>query len=140
MQPDSETGDGRPRTGDGPGTEDRGPHPDYPAAHSMDTFWFAVDRDGHVAMFSSGEAGAVPVEGYLGEEWGETLEGLKKLPGAVKAEKGEDDDFEGVLNHGVFYYSHDKTENILAGPYTQTKPTQPVKIDQLHPTVREVVE
>jgi hypothetical protein len=26
----------------------------------MDTTWFAVDRDGHVACFSSGEAGAVP--------------------------------------------------------------------------------
>jgi hypothetical protein len=34
--------------------------PDYPAAHSMDTTWFAVDRDGHVAVFDSGEAGAVP--------------------------------------------------------------------------------
>jgi hypothetical protein len=33
---------------------------DYPAAHSMDTVWFAVDRDGHVAFFDSGEAGAVP--------------------------------------------------------------------------------
>jgi hypothetical protein len=34
---------------------------DFPAAHSMDTEWFAVDRDGHVAYFNSGEAGAVPV-------------------------------------------------------------------------------
>lgn len=33
---------------------------DFPAAHSMDTHWFAVDRDGHVASFQSGEAGAVP--------------------------------------------------------------------------------
>lgn len=33
---------------------------DYPAAHSMDCQWFAVDRDGHVAVFESGEAGAVP--------------------------------------------------------------------------------
>jgi hypothetical protein len=33
---------------------------DYPAAHSMDTAWYAVDRDGHVAFFWSGEAGAVP--------------------------------------------------------------------------------
>lgn len=32
---------------------------DYPAAHSMDTEWFAVDCDGHVALFSSGENGAV---------------------------------------------------------------------------------
>jgi hypothetical protein len=33
---------------------------DYPAAHSMNTSWFAVDRDGHVAMFDSRQAGAVP--------------------------------------------------------------------------------
>jgi hypothetical protein len=33
---------------------------DYPAAHSMDTAWYAVDRDGHVAFFWSGESGAVP--------------------------------------------------------------------------------
>src|SRR5262245_34461096 len=33
---------------------------DFPAAHSTDTTWFAVDRDGHVACFDSGEAGDVP--------------------------------------------------------------------------------
>ncbi len=33
--------------------------PDFPAAHSMDTAWCAVDRDGHVALFDSGENGAV---------------------------------------------------------------------------------
>lgn len=35
--------------------------PDYPAAHSMDTAFFAVDRDGCVAQFGTGEAGCVPV-------------------------------------------------------------------------------
>jgi hypothetical protein len=40
---------------------------DYPAAHSMDTTWFAVDRDGLVAAFDSGEAGAVPDPAYLGD-------------------------------------------------------------------------
>jgi hypothetical protein len=35
---------------------------DFPAAHSMDTAFFAVDRDGHVALFDTGEAGAVPTE------------------------------------------------------------------------------
>ena len=34
------------------------------AAHSMDTDWFAVDEDGHVGLFESGEAGAVP-EAFL---------------------------------------------------------------------------
>ncbi len=33
---------------------------DFPAAHSMDTEWFAVDDQGQVALFYSGEAGAVP--------------------------------------------------------------------------------
>jgi hypothetical protein len=37
------------------------PEADFPAAHSMDTSWFAVDRDGHIAVFDSGEAGAVPI-------------------------------------------------------------------------------
>jgi hypothetical protein len=41
---------------------------DFPAAHSMDTLWFAIDRDGHVACFGSGEAGAVPSEAFAGEE------------------------------------------------------------------------
>jgi hypothetical protein len=31
-----------------------------PAAHSMDTHWFAIDGLGHVAMFASGELGLVP--------------------------------------------------------------------------------
>jgi hypothetical protein len=38
------------------------PTPDYPAAHSMDSCWFAVDRDGHIAYFDTGEAGAKPAE------------------------------------------------------------------------------
>lgn len=33
---------------------------EFPAAHSMDTEWFAVDAHGHVGYFDSGEAGAVP--------------------------------------------------------------------------------
>jgi len=33
---------------------------DFPATHSMDTDWFAVDERGEVAVFESGEAGAVP--------------------------------------------------------------------------------
>jgi hypothetical protein len=33
---------------------------DFPAAHSMDTVWWGVDSEGHVALFVTGEAGAVP--------------------------------------------------------------------------------
>ena len=35
--------------------------PDFPAAHSMDTVWFAVDEAGHVAAFDTGEDGVAPV-------------------------------------------------------------------------------
>lgn len=49
---------------------------DYPAAHSMDTMWFALDEEGHVALFDSGEAGAVPHDAYEGEDWGPTLDAL----------------------------------------------------------------
>ncbi len=41
---------------------------DFPAAHSMDTTWFAVDREGHVACFDTGEAGAVPAAAFGGDE------------------------------------------------------------------------
>ncbi|MGK7942649.1 MAG: hypothetical protein AB4062_21315 [Crocosphaera sp.] len=37
---------------------------DYPAAHSMDTTWFAVDKEGNLALFDSGEGGAVPYSNY----------------------------------------------------------------------------
>jgi hypothetical protein len=33
---------------------------DFPAAHSMDTIWFAADQDGHVAGLQSNDAGAAP--------------------------------------------------------------------------------
>lgn len=34
---------------------------DYPAAHSMDCTWWAIDRDGAVAVFDTWEAGARPI-------------------------------------------------------------------------------
>jgi hypothetical protein len=33
---------------------------DYPAAHSMDTAWFAVDQEGNIGLFSTSEDGALP--------------------------------------------------------------------------------
>jgi hypothetical protein len=48
---------------------------DFPAAHSMDTEWFAVDRDGRVAVFNSGENGLVP-EGVHGHDWGDAGDDL----------------------------------------------------------------
>lgn len=33
---------------------------EFPAAHSMDTTWFAAHANGHIAAFQTGEAGSVP--------------------------------------------------------------------------------
>jgi hypothetical protein len=44
----------------------------------MDTAWFAVDRDGHVAVFESGEAGAVPTVAHLGEDYWDMLDALRQ--------------------------------------------------------------
>lgn len=53
---------------------------DFPAAHSMDTTWFAIDSNGHVAAFESGEAGCVPQDAYLGEDHGEVTDEVHDLP------------------------------------------------------------
>ena len=41
---------------------------DFPAAHSMDTQWFAVDKNGLVGYFSTGSAGAVPMTAHCPED------------------------------------------------------------------------
>lgn len=41
----------------------RTPQVDYPAAHSMDTYWFAVDDAGEVAFMSTSEPGPAPKRG-----------------------------------------------------------------------------
>jgi len=46
--------------------------PDYPAAHSMDTYWFAVDSEGQIGFFETGEPGPVPINARSdegGHEW-----------------------------------------------------------------------
>jgi hypothetical protein len=44
----------------------------------MDSAWFAVDRNGHVAVFETGEAGAVPQRSYLGEDYLQKLDELRE--------------------------------------------------------------
>jgi hypothetical protein len=53
---------------------------DYPSAHSMDTCFFAIDRDGHVAIFDTGEAGAVPVNALSSESADSLRQQLAALP------------------------------------------------------------
>ena len=52
---------------------------DYPAAHSMDTMWFAVDADGHVAAFDTGEGGGVPTLAFVEDHY-QLAAQLRALP------------------------------------------------------------
>ncbi len=71
---------------------------DFPAAHSMDTTLFAIDADGCVGIFSSGEGGAVPenltkVHGNEIEVEGDLLEILAKDNGLLIDRDAIDIDF-----------------------------------------------
>lgn len=67
-----------------------------PAAHSMDSTWFAVDETGEVALFETGEDGAVPeaagvVGGNGATDEGEGEVGLLGLAAVRLLEEIEDD-------------------------------------------------
>lgn len=55
---------------------------DFPAAHSMDAAWYAVDKCGHVARFDTGEAGAVPE--FAGDPEEDPYEELRDAVPAVE--------------------------------------------------------
>ena len=75
---------------------------DFPAAHSMDTTWFAVDRDGHVGYFDSGEAGAVPLAGEV-EDPGPLLQAMARV---VSASVMPEQDLQGRLLPGTSEAQH----------------------------------
>lgn len=54
---------------------------DYPAAHSMDSAWFAIDAAGQVGFFSTGEAGGLPSGCTLDQ--GEAYQLLEQLRAAL---------------------------------------------------------
>jgi hypothetical protein len=60
---------------------------DYPAGHSMDTNWFAVDKNGDIGFFDTGQEGAYPIQVKAHTLWHELFfnytipvtKGLKQL-------------------------------------------------------------
>jgi hypothetical protein len=85
----------------------------------MDTCWFAVDDEGRVAIFESGEAGAVPTDAYLGEEGIGLALRVGRLRGASD-DGGEPEDYDvgDLARRGLYVYEH-STENWIAGPYVR---------------------
>lgn len=77
---------------------------DYPAAHSMDTTWFAVDKDGFIAVMETEEEGALPLvcrnnDLGLGDDF---VEAIAKQEGlTVKV-----DQYDMVLPESIGLYSY----------------------------------
>ena len=46
----------------------------------MDTAWFAIDNDGNVALFETGESGCVPQDAYCGDDAYSLQEEIRALP------------------------------------------------------------
>jgi hypothetical protein len=109
---------------------------DYPSAHSMDSSWYAVDKNGHVALFITGAGGAMPNNAFSPEN-AEAME-----------EAGLEDELEHNLSEGqlpdrekLFVYETGMMDEGLADCYhREQKPKQPLHVDQLPPDVRQAVK
>ena len=111
------------------------PH-DYPAAHSMDSVWFAVDADGRVAAFDTGENGHIPSEGNEGFGW-EVLVEMERAAGLADNEDKETG--ERCKELGLFYYDFGNRIGPVS-PYDRLAvPPAPVHVNQLPPPLRRRV-
>ena len=45
----------------------------YPAGHSMDSQWFAVDKDGHIGFFDTSDEGPLPIMFEKQQYWSQFL-------------------------------------------------------------------
>jgi hypothetical protein len=110
---------------------------DFPAAHSMDTRWFAVDEVGHVGIFDSGENGHSPEGARDGFEFVDAL-WRQRLPRAGESPwEGE----ELAAELGLFCYAYDDGSFDPIAPYQRTDvPGTPLHVDQLPPSLRKQVK
>jgi hypothetical protein len=108
---------------------------DYPAAHSMDSAWFAVDADGHVALFCTGENGHIPTVGDAGFGF-DQLRALEEAVGKPEAEGGEDLESQ-AEKLGLFLYHHPDNMGEPIEAYERSQaPRQPLHVDQVPPALR----
>ncbi len=139
---------------------------DYPAAHSMDSTWFAVDEDGHVAVFDTGEGGVAPTSDAFpmgGEAGGrnplepadvflELIAARATTDAALAAVLAERDPWRASLEQGLWQLEDDEAADLagwlgvfhyacvdqLAVPYTREVPVAaPVHLDALPPALAE---
>jgi hypothetical protein len=106
---------------------------DYPAAHSMDISWYAVDAVGHVALFESGQDGHVPV----GADDAYHLETL--FQASRPAPDPDDYEESAVLaeRFGFFLYEYGDSFDPIVVYRRRVVPPNPVHVDQLPPAIRD---
>ncbi len=114
---------------------------DFPAAHSMDSSWYAVDKDGNVALFHTGAGGAVPEHAYSPEaaEFANELddEGREELGLAADAAI---DPRQLPSDKQVFVYETGPMDEALAERYQRKRvPKKPIHVDELWPAVRDAI-
>jgi len=112
---------------------------DFPAAHSMDTVWFAVDAAGRVAMFDTGENGHAPKTDQGNDIRNELWQFHD--PAFDPDEDYIDDEETQAAALGLYSYSYGDSGS--ADPierYARLKiPEQPLHVDQLPPAMRRLV-
>lgn len=107
---------------------------DYPAAHSMDATWFAVDAAGHVAALLTGESGPLP-DG----NWPDGL--LADLAHIVLGpdDAATFDYIDSAQALGVFVFEYDDAVILdgLVDRYRRVVAARPpLHVDQLPPVIR----
>jgi hypothetical protein len=106
---------------------------DFPAAHSMDTTWYAIDAVGHVAQFDTGENGHVP------ERYNTSLSiyDLERRQRKLADDEWTPSD-ELAPQFGLFHYDYEEDYDPI-GPFHQISiPEVPLHIDTLPPDFRKV--
>jgi hypothetical protein len=107
----------------------------------MDTTWFAMDGQGHVACFRSGENGHVPEPAPADEDLGlDTLDELWALRHGSGSSEERPTYFHPVdiVGLGLFLYDYGGGYDPI-GPYSRgAAPEQPLHVDQVPPHLREL--
>ncbi len=101
------------------------PEVDYPAAHSMDMPGFAIDQDGNVAVFSTGENGHAPIHA---READVVYEMEQQRLGHPTDELIEE--IGPRLGMFVYDYEEDLTQSLVSN--AAGSPATPIHVDHCH--------
>jgi hypothetical protein len=103
----------------------------------MDTLWHAIDKDGRVGVFESGEEGMVPE----GIQFGQSSGMLEQLRIALGLAAKDDDEFldHALVSRGLYWYAFE--DYTAFGLYRRSQaPASALHVDQLPPQLRKFLK